>query len=186
MTSAASGNQSAPLGEPIASPSLALGLFAPPPLTDLGNQQPAASAQLRYGFRVGGLGFLIHHGTGSECIATPSIAAIPNSARWLLGLINLRGNLVPVFDMKRIGGLEMDAGDERRMTLILDKGEKAVGIVIDDYPVALKQLSKLHSLPELPTALHGHIAVGYNQDDETWLEFDHEGFFESLTSSAAV
>ena len=60
----------------------------------------------RYGFRVGSLNLLIDADTGSEVIRVQSLSSLPGSAPWLLGLINLRANLAPIFDLRQVLGLE--------------------------------------------------------------------------------
>src|SRR5262249_53729688 len=55
--------------------------------------------RVRYGVRIAGLGLLIGSKTGAEVVFPLPLAAMPNSPEWLLGIINLRGNLLPVIDL---------------------------------------------------------------------------------------
>ncbi len=142
----------------------------------------------RMGFKIGGMGLLISEGTISELldISTPP-CAVPNTANWLVGLINLRGNLIPVFEMTEILSLEMP-DTKKRMLLVLDEGQSAAGIIIDELPAqkTFTENDKLASLPALPTAIAPFIHTGYELQDEMWFVFDHKNFFDSLSSRVAL
>lgn len=179
MSATPSPNGNNPLGEAIA-PSEVLSRFEPPegfvPV-----MLDSATKQQRYGFRSAGLGLLIRPGVGSEAVPMMPMAAIPNGPDWLLGVINLRGNLVPVCDLRRLIGSNPDAPLEKPMILVLDKGEQAAGFLIDGYPVALTSLRPANQLPGLPQPLEKHVRTMIAINEELWLEFDHEGFLEEAT-----
>ena len=163
-------------------PTEALDRFRPPEASAR-DQSRAPRREARYGFRVGSLNLLIKPRTASEVLATLPTAAIPNSPPWLLGMINLRSNLVPVFDLALICSLERGQEDRGRWILVLDKGEAAVGLIIDAQPVALAPTTPLNHLPSLPTALRGAVTGGFTIGSGPWLEFDHAAFFGALKAS---
>jgi twitching motility protein PilI len=165
-------------------PCVALGRFSPTEdLLAAGPEEIVVRG--RYGFRVGSLSLLIDADTGSEVIRVQNISTLPGSAPWLLGLINLRGNLVPIFDLRLVLGLDGSDGTQTRLVLILDKGEDAVGMIIDDFPQALAAMRPISSLPRLPLMLQEHVRAGYLKEERIWLEFDHESFFGKLTHATA-
>lgn len=166
-------------------PSAALARFRHPVGT-AGAGQRARPEAVRYGFRVGALGLLIKPRTGSEVIKLTPPAAVPNGPPWLLGMINLRSHLVPVFDLKLICALPQERSAAEPMILVLDKGEDSVGLVIEGFPVALWAMEPIPHLPQLPTALRGHVAAGYSRDGEVWLEFDHEGLCRALVEPSTA
>lgn len=161
------------------SPSAALNRFKPPPGMATGIA-PAERRRVRYGFRVGGIGLLIGQDLVSEVLEQSPVYPLPNTPPWLLGLVNLRGNLAPVFDVKRFLELEDGNARDKRRLLILDRGDKAVAILIDGLPQTAVTSHALSRLPPLPAALRTHVAKAYAQDDVVWLEFDHQGFFQAL------
>ena len=144
----------------------------------------APDQRIRYGFRVGALALLVKPRTASEVIGMPPITPIPKGPPWLLGMINLRSDLVPVFDLALICTLERNRSGASRRILVLDKGEDAVALLIDQLPTALPRLSPLQQLPSLPTALRGAVTAGYAAGDDIWLEFDHQSFFGGLAEAA--
>ncbi len=164
-------------------PAAALARFEPGEgmaLAHAGQLQQGAST--RYGFRVGDLGLLIDPDAGSEVLAKPQVAPLPASPPGFLGLINLRGTLVPLYDMPHLlGGAP---SGNARLALVLGAGEQAVGMTIETHPAALFALRPLSELPPLPEALAGHVPAGYVQDGKVWLEFDHASFFDHARGAA--
>lgn len=148
-----------------------------------------AESTRRLGFHVGNIGLLIAQHETSELTEVLSICPIPNTAQWLLGIINLRGNLVPVFDLNTLLGLARETDRKSKpMLLILGQGESAGALMIDDLPIhiTLTTADKLESLPPLPEALQPYATVGYEKNGEVWFNFDHFGFFESLANRIAT
>lgn len=56
---------------------------------------------------------------------------LANAPDWLLGVIDLRGTIVPVVDLRRRLGLAETAIDRLAVTMILDLGDKVIGAVVD-------------------------------------------------------
>jgi len=139
------------------------------------------------GFQIGNFGLLIGARTTSELIDLLDMCPIPFTVAWLLGLINLRGNLVPIFDLHQLLNIEAKTSN-KQMLLILGQGQEAGGIVIDALPVHLTFTSndKLTSLPPLPAVLASYVNQGYEKGEQIWFNFDHLGFFESMATKIVV
>ena len=154
-------------------------IFEPPEGVQLAaTGQVRKEVRARYGFRIGELGLLIDPDAGSEVLAVPSVTPLPDAPPAFLGLINLRGNLVPLYELRVLLGMgQAQAGADTKV-LVFGQGEQAVGVLIDGYPRALSALSPLPDLPLLPDALQAHVLAGYMQDRTVWLEFDHSSFFD--------
>jgi len=61
--------------------------------------QPASGPQARRAFRLGRLTLLLQEQTVAEVMDLPACYRLPNTPAWCLGLVNLRGNLLPAFDL---------------------------------------------------------------------------------------
>ena len=167
------------------SPIQALNRFSLSKLTTTKSLPSVVNPQLRYGFRIGSIGLLIQPSTLSEVLERASVFPIPNTVEWLKGLINLRGNLVPLFDLKPL--LEMgEKGRVKTMILILDEGDRAVGIKIEGLPQTPELTRRLQRLPPLPAILRDFATAAYVKEGLIWLEFDHRGFFEALANRLAA
>lgn len=163
-------------------PNAALNRFKPPPGVSTG-VVAAERPHVRYGFRVGSIGLLVGQDTSSEVLERVFVYPLPKASTGLLGLVNLRGNLVPIFDIKPLLELDKSAASDKNRLLILGVGDKAVGILIDGLPQPAATNHALFRLPPLPTALRPHVAKAYIQNPDVWLEFDHNGFFGALSGS---
>ncbi len=141
----------------------------------------------RLGFKMDSLGLLIAQQATSELTDIGQICPIPFTAPWLLGLINLRGNLIPVFDLHKL--LQLQRSEQKKpMLLILGQGETAGALVIEDLPIHLTftDSDKLKSLPPLPAIIKSYTSSGYEKNGQLWFNFDHKGFFESLATKVAL
>lgn len=148
-----------------------------------------AEVARRLGFRIGNLGLLIAPRAISELTELLPVCPIPNTATWLCGLINLRGNLVPVFDLHKLLDLtDSTINVKKQMLLILGQGETAGAIKIDNLPIHINLTlgDRLDSLPPLPDALKLYATSGYEKNDDIWFNFDHSGFFQALAGQIAV
>jgi twitching motility protein PilI len=138
----------------------------------------------RYGFRVKGLGLMISSEILCEVVKNYKVYPIPNTRRWLKGLVNLRGNLVPVYDL----ALLLELTDEPIQTgslLVIDKGQNTVGLLIEGLPKPCDtgNWSKVVQIPMLPAGLTDFITDAYSADDAMWLGFKHNEFFKSVMNS---
>ena len=140
-----------------------------------------SKAPLRFGVKVGDIGLLVPAGMLSEVVEDAKIYPLPTAPRWFQGLINLRGTLVPVFNLKVM--FQMDnLGTEISNLMVLNTDEQAVGFFIDDLPVTLDATQRLEQVPLVPPVLREHIQVVYVQGGRVWVEFVFDGFFRTASS----
>ena len=120
-----------------------------------------------------------------EIINPPEITPVPGSTSWLLGLANIRGNLVAVVD---IGGYLFNqrtpqtAGSRLLMTSVHNY---PLGIFVDgvlgqrhfDYVQRIDANSDMgKEKQQIPEQLIRHINHGYEQSDRRWWVLDLERF----------
>ena len=65
-----------------------------------------------------------------EIIGVLDITQVPQSAGFVQGVINLRGKVIPVVDLRRKFGLPRAAYNEETCIIVVDVGE-AMGIIVD-------------------------------------------------------
>jgi chemotaxis signal transduction protein len=160
-------------------PSAALHRFNPPVGTTIGLHPAAMEQPTRFGFFLGQMRLLITPGTHSEVAIQTTICSIPNVPSWFLGVMNLRGNVLPVFDMHQL--LQMDNRRRELPTiLLLDQGSDMVALPIDGFPQSVVLDHKLRNLPPLPEVLEAHVSAAYAKESTIWLDFDHQSFFTQL------
>lgn len=82
-------------------------------------------------FRLGDedYGIEIRHVT--EIIGIQKITEIPNMPTYVKGIINLRGKVIPVIDVRSRFNLEKRAYDDRTCIVVVNMNENSVGLVVD-------------------------------------------------------
>jgi len=143
--------------------------------------EQTTTTQLRYGFRIGDIGLLIAPNIPSEALTHVPVYALPNTPDWFAGLGNLRGNIVPVYDLERLF-VQQGGKEGRKYLIILGKGNDAVGITLQQLPQAKRFDDSLLATerPPLPDLLEPHVSETYINGEEIWLAFDHSSFFKTL------
>jgi twitching motility protein PilI len=146
-----------------------------------------AEALARHAFSVGGLNLLISEGTLCEVMDVPPIARVPHTVPWLLGLVNLRGQVVPAFDLARVLGLRCTRQPNARL-LVIGRGEAAAGVLVDELPTlqrfAPNERATQHS--PLPSALESSVTDCFTRDGKEWFEFSHEQFFKAIATDVPL
>lgn len=67
-----------------------------------------------------------------EIIRLPAVTRLPGTADYVLGITNLRGNVIPIVDLKKISlGLNAIPTEESRV-IVVEMGEKRMGLVVDE------------------------------------------------------
>ena len=140
----------------------------------------------RYGFRIGACRFVHDLSLAVELIELPRCYALPNSSEWFSGLVNLRGNLLPVFDLKSLLGTTSPTG-HRNMLLVIGKGERIAGLVIDGTPdhITIDAGSRVDNPEHVPDVLGEFLQGAYEYAGEVWYQLNYEGLFESLAQRTA-
>jgi twitching motility protein PilI len=84
------------------------------------------------GFRAGARMFVSGIDEISELLAVPALTPVPGTQPWLLGVANVRGNLVPVIDFARYLFGERTTHTERSRLLIVRQGGGSVALLVDE------------------------------------------------------
>ena len=89
-----------------------------------------------------------------EIIRAAPITAVPNSPDFVEGVINLRGNIIPVIELrKRLGFATPDANLKDNWILILDIEGRITGFIVDSVTEVLKiQESGIEPPPDIVVA----------------------------------
>ncbi|MCG8337070.1 MAG: chemotaxis protein CheW [Proteobacteria bacterium] len=82
-----------------------------------------------------------------EILKAKSISKVPGSSDFLQGVINLRGNLITVVDLKRRLGLETENITEHSRVMIVRNRERSIGLLVDKVLEIVKLPKKNISNP---------------------------------------
>lgn len=90
------------------------------------------------GFRIGNETFGVRIGSVREIVRVPEITAVPSAPETVEGVINLRGKIIPVMDLrKRFGQTEIQA-DKKNRILVVELDNKSVGLIVNAASEVLK------------------------------------------------
>lgn len=124
-----------------------------------------------------------------EVLKQTEIAPVPGAPSYVLGIINLRGNVVTVVDTRKRLGLPVKEADETTRVVVIEMQEQVLGIMVDSVAqVANLRESEIEYAPNVGNDESSKYIHGVsNQDDELLILLDMERMFsyEDLTGEAA-
>jgi len=105
-----------------------------------------------------------------EVLRMTEIAPVPGAPHYVLGIINLRGNVVTVVDTRRRFGLsDVEADDETRI-VIIESESNVVGILVDSVAEVVDlKLSEIESAPNVGNDESSKYIQGVSSRDDELL-----------------
>jgi len=79
-----------------------------------------------------------------------AITRVPNSAHFVEGIINLRGQVIPVIDLRKRLSMPIKQADRESRIIVVEIDEKVVGFIVDRVNEVLRVSS---SITEAPPAM---------------------------------
>lgn len=104
------------------------------------------------GFTLGEEDFGVDILSVQEINRVTEITKIPNTPDFVKGVINLRGNVIPVIDLRSRLGMPEKENDKQTRIIVADVDDRTVGLVVDAVSEVIRMDSKL---VEPPPALIG-------------------------------
>jgi chemotaxis signal transduction protein len=157
----------------------------PAALAALGGAGPAVENPndiVRQAFRIGHMRLLAPFATASELVEMPNVYPLPRMPANLLGLVNLHGRIVPLFDLAPLFETQ-HLPREKRMVLVIGHGDAAAGIVIDGLPRRMVFQPENEILtPALSGAAQAAAVTTYVQGSDAWFEFNYAQLLDQLVS----
>jgi purine-binding chemotaxis protein CheW len=96
-----------------------------------------------------------------------AVTTLANAPDFIKGVINLRGSIVPIIDMRIKFNLGTPTYDEFTVVIILNLGAQVVGMVVDRVSdVITLTPAQIKPAPEMGTAVNTNYLVGLGTIDE--------------------
>mgnify|MGYP001581901335 CR=1 FL=1 len=96
-----------------------------------------------------------------EIVRVPEITHVPDAPEFVEGVINLRGKIVPVVDMRKRLGVKSSEHSRASRVLILDMEKGVVGLIVDSASEILKISDEaIEPPPELVSSIGGDYITG--------------------------
>jgi purine-binding chemotaxis protein CheW len=90
------------------------------------------------GFRIGRETFGLPISIVREIVRVPEITSVPNAPDYIEGVINLRGRIIPVVDLrKRFGQKSIEAHKKNRI-VVVELGLRAFGLIVNSASEVLR------------------------------------------------
>ncbi len=90
------------------------------------------------GFRIGTETFGVPIALVHEIVRIPEITAVPEAPTCVEGVINLRGKIVPVVDLRKRFGERTITAHKKNRILVAEVGGKLVGLMVDAASEVIK------------------------------------------------
>ncbi len=125
-----------------------------------------------------------------EIIRIQKITAVPQMPHYVKGIINLRGKVIPVIDMRIKFGLGSDEITERTCIIVVQaesssKGQTLVGLIVDAVEEVVNiSDSQIEDTPDLGGQLANQYILGIakiKSEVKTLLEIDRVILEEEIT-----
>lgn len=90
------------------------------------------------GFRLGGEDYAIAITSIQEIIVMKPITRIPQVPGYIEGLINLRGSVIPVVNLRTLFGLPHRELDDETRTIIVNVNDRTLGYIVDEVTQVMR------------------------------------------------
>ena len=134
------------------------------------------------GFRIGDEQFVASREQVREVLMLPdAMTRVPGAKRWLLGIANLRGHLLPLVDLKLLLGSGRTALRRTTRVISVNHREIPAGLVVDEVQGFRRFMDHefTEETAEPAVRCDRYLAGGYQRGEDTWPVFNLFDFIES-------
>lgn len=120
--------------------------------------QEATSTEQLVVFKLGQEELAVPIHVVQEIVRTPELTAVPNAPCYMEGIGNLRGNILPVANLRRRLGMKAKEKDENTRVVVLNAGGATTGLVVDSVSGVISvEKSALESPPSTASGVNGQF-----------------------------
>jgi twitching motility protein PilI len=133
-------------------------------------------------FRLGGEAFLLAREETREVLAYPAaVTRVPGARTWIRGLSNVRGQLLPVIDLRAFLGAGQTTVSRTTRVLAANHREIPAGLVVDEV-MGFRRFYESEFSSDLPPTLlrcERYLAGAFKRGAEVWPVFSVRSLLES-------
>jgi purine-binding chemotaxis protein CheW len=112
-------------------------------------------------FRIGEEEYAIDIMAVREIKGWVSTTTLPNQPKFVLGVLNLRGTIVPIFDLRCRFGLGLTEATRTHVVIIVSVGERIIGLLVDAVSDILTiNSNEIRSVPEMDHSVSTEFLSG--------------------------
>ena len=132
-----------------------------------GTEAPAGAIDQMIDFSVGERQYGVDIRKVREVIRIEEITPLPHAPSFVKGVINLRGDVIPVIDLRQKLGLEAARGSTAERLIVVEIEEKLVGMIVDSVSHVVRvRAGQLEPAPSWLVGLTGDFVTGVVRQDE--------------------
>lgn len=90
------------------------------------------------GFRIGRETFGLPISIVREIVRVPEITAVPNAPDYIEGVINLRGRIIPIVDLRKRFGQKTVESSKKNRIVVVEIGPRAFGLIVNSASEVLR------------------------------------------------
>jgi len=90
------------------------------------------------GFRIGRETFGLPIAMVREIVRVPEITSVPNAPDYIEGVINLRGRIIPVVDLRKRFGEKVIEANKRNRIVVVELESRAIGLIVNSASEVIK------------------------------------------------
>ncbi len=118
-------------------------------------------------FRLGSEEYGVDISQIQEIIRMVEITRVPRTPEFVEGVINLRGQLIPIIDLRRRFGMDRIEPTKSSRIIVTDIGTKRIGMIVDSASEVLTiPLESIEQAPEIVAGLDADYLQGVGKMGE--------------------
>ena len=137
-------------------------------LFDVGSAIEEDRTPQRHTVMLGSVGLVLPANEISELIERVAVCRLPNTRSWFSGVIGVRGNMIPVFDLHNLFSIERP--ESNRRLIVVGQNESAAAFWVDITT----------DTPLIPDMIREHAQRYFLKDGQVWVEWEFKSFFAAL------
>jgi len=118
-------------------------------------------------FRLGNEIYGINISTVREIIKIVDIANVPKAPHFVSGLINLRGIIIPVVDLRKMFDIKPFGNSVDNRIIVVDANERSIGILVDNVSeVRNLNSAEVEPVPNIVSGIDNKYIDGVGKIDD--------------------
>lgn len=142
----------------------------------------AGKAWIGVAFRMGGETFLVARDEAREIMGVPApLTRVPGSREWIRGLANVRGQLLPVIDLRQYLGSGVTQPGRNTRVIVVNHREIPAGLIVDEV-LGFRRFNEQEFHGEPPPTIircERYLAGSFRRGTEAWPVFSLRRLVES-------
>jgi twitching motility protein PilI len=144
--------------------------------------EDAAKEWVGVAFRMGGETFLVAREETREVLGyPPAVTRIPGAKTWVKGLANVRGQLLPLLDLRQFLGSGATASGRNTRIIVVNHRDVPAGLMVDEV-LGFRRFAESDFNPDPPPTVircDAYLAGAFRRGGEVWPVLSLKSLVES-------